>query len=353
MNYPVSPARLTWGLTIATKDRIEELCICVEKALEQTRPVHEIIVVDASKAWEDNAARVRSIVGSQTSLIYVPADLPSLPEQRNQAVALAQSDIVFMIDDDSFMFSDCAEKIMEVYEADIDSKIAGVQATLSSDMPGEVNLFAAQAEAKSGEIMRKNNFRWIMRTIFLMGSEKIFIPYNRSYPDHSIPDAVKVFDIRPERLFHGARMTFRREVIRGVKFESLLRFYAPFEDLDASHRASHHGALVAVENAYLYHHMSTTNRMKRFSLTWLSMLNHAVLLKRHSSDISDVKRRYFVLMVRRVVAEFLKDLLTRRFDFPQCRGALKAWWDSRKVFSMDMASLEAWYPGYQEKIIRS
>ena len=348
----ISPTpRLSWGLAIATKDRIEELCLCIEKALGQTRPADEIIIVDASEAWQDHAARIREIAGARVRIVYIPAVLPSLPEQRNQAIDAAQADIVFMIDDDSFMFPDCAEKIMAIYEADRAGDVVGAQASLSDAMPGAVDLTASQTESRAGNAMRRQRFRWILRTVFLMGSEQIFIPYHGHYPDRPVPHAVKKLGARPERLFHGARMTFRREVILDVRFESLLRFYAPFEDLDASHRVSHRGALVTVEGARLYHHMTTTNRMKRFRVTWLSMLNHAVLLRRHAGDPSSVRRRYSVLMVRRITAEFLKDLLARRFDFPQCHGALRAWRDARRVFAMDMAALETWYPGHQKRIV--
>lgn len=353
MTFLTPTPRLSWGLTIATKDRVDELCLCVEKALGQTRLPDEIVIVDASEAWENHAVRVREIVGDRVRLVHIPARLPSSSEQRNQAIDAAQADVVFMIDDDSFMFPDCAEEIMAVYEVDRAGEVVGAQASLSAAMPDAVDLTASQTESPAGDAMRRQRFRWILRTVFLMGSEQIFIPYHGRYPDRPVPNAVKELGVHPERLFHGARMTFRREAIANVRFDSLLRFYAPFEDLDASHRVSHQGALVTVKGARLYHHMSITNRMKRFRVTWLSMLNQAVLLRRHAGDRDRARRRYFVLMARRITAEFLKDLLARRFDLPQCRGALRAWRDAREVFAMDTAALEAWYPGHQEWIIKS
>lgn len=349
---PEAPG-LTWGLTIATKDRIDELCVCVELAMAQTRPPSEIVIVDASAEWERNAQRIREIVAGRTRLAVAEARLPSSSEQRNQALDMAEADIVFMIDDDSFMYPDCAERIMSVYDADVERGLVGVQATLSRTMPGQAELDVKRGEGTSAAKVNLWKYDAIWRSVLLMGSEQIFLPYGDSYPDRPVPATLDRYPVRRERLFHGARMTFRRAEIASVRFDSLLRYYAPFEDLDASHRMSRQGALVTVENAYLYHHMTETNRLQRFRVTWLSMLNQAVLLKRHADDPAVAKRRYYTLMARRILAEFLKDTMTRRFGFPQCRGALHALRDARKVFSISMSDLEAWYPDHQAKILKS
>ena len=350
---PAPTPRLTWGLAIATKDRIEELCLCVEKTLEQTRPPSEIVVADDSDNWQEHAARVREIAGERVRVNYMPASMSSVPAQRNPAIDGAEADIVVMIDDDSFMFPDCAEKIMAVYEADQAGEVVGAQSVLSDVMPDDVNITTSQVESVAGTAMKRRNLRWTLRTIFLMGSERIFIPYHDGYPDRPVPEAVKKLGVHPERLLHGARMTFRREVIADIRFDPILRFSGLFDELDASHRAAHRGALVTVHGARLYHHTTSTNRMKRLKSNWLSMLNHAVLLKRHAGDVERARRSYFFLMSRRIAAEFLKDAIMRRFDFPQFRAALNARRDAKKVFAMDMAALEEWYPRHQERIIKN
>ncbi len=48
--------------------------------------------------------------------------------QRNQAMELVRADIVFLIDDDSFMYDDCAAEILAVYEKDEAGAIAAVGA---------------------------------------------------------------------------------------------------------------------------------------------------------------------------------------------------------------------------------
>jgi len=98
--------------------------------------------------------------------------------------------------------------------------------------------------------------------------------------------------------------------------------------------------------------LATKDRIDRYKTTILSMLNQAVLLSRHAKDKSKARRRYFVLMGRRVIAEFLKDGPSRRFSFPQLRGILMALNSAPKIFKMTPKDLEAWYLEKQDRIIK-
>ena len=55
--------------------------------------------------------------------------------QRNQAIDLATSDILFFFDDDSLMHPRCAEEIMRVYEADSRALVQAVGAILDDRIP--------------------------------------------------------------------------------------------------------------------------------------------------------------------------------------------------------------------------
>ena len=99
-------------------------------AVRQTRPPKEIVVVDAGENWEATRDLILSTIAAEhpeIRWVYVEAEHRSSTLQRNQGVLLATSDVLFLIDDDSMMYPDCAERIMEVYEADRDHKIMGVQ----------------------------------------------------------------------------------------------------------------------------------------------------------------------------------------------------------------------------------
>src|SRR5690606_9687252 len=109
-------------------------------------------------------------------LVYLPAEVPSLTVQRNQAIAEAGADIVFMIDDDSFMHPDCAEEILRVYDADAKGEIAGIQAT-TAPMPDTLTFEAPQKQ--KGRPRTGGIARWLWRKVFLMNVEEGFIPYDK------------------------------------------------------------------------------------------------------------------------------------------------------------------------------
>ena len=108
---------------------------------------------------------------------------------------------------------------------------------------------------------------WIYHKLLLVDTEDFFIPYDRVYPKREIPHSVRHLNVTRATLLHGARMTFRRNSIQAVRFDSILLFYAPFEDLDASYRVSRSGALVlALDASQLYHNSSAAGRMDRYKI---------------------------------------------------------------------------------------
>jgi cellulose synthase/poly-beta-1,6-N-acetylglucosamine synthase-like glycosyltransferase len=95
----------------------------------QTRPPLEIIVVDASPGWENTRERVLREIASLWPGIrwhYVEAERRSSASQRNQGVRAASADVMFLFDDDSLMYPDCAAEIMRGYDADSGRSVVGV-----------------------------------------------------------------------------------------------------------------------------------------------------------------------------------------------------------------------------------
>ena len=239
--------RQSWALVIATYDRAEILGHCIRLAVEQSRPPAEVIVTDAGANWRETGEAIRREVLARhpgIAFAYQPAAEKSLTVQRNQGVGLTRSDVLFLIDDDSLMHPGCAAEIMAIYEADTAGDIAGVQANLSDDLPpglviqGERKAVGASKLGPGGGPSALLALRdWLRRKVFLMDAGELFIPYDGAA--HQAPPALRMPE-GAERtyLFHGCRMTFRREAVVREPFEPILRSYCPGEDLDASYRIS-------------------------------------------------------------------------------------------------------------------
>ena len=119
-----------------------------------------------------------------------------MARQRNQGIALATADILFLIDDDSLMYPGCAGRIMAIYEADRDGAVAGVQATLAAAPPGDLEVadgrkktgYGAVPEVRGGRLRTVKEALW--RHLFLMDAPTLFIPYDGAYPRRPLPSAI-------------------------------------------------------------------------------------------------------------------------------------------------------------------
>lgn len=350
---------LSWALVIATYQREKILPICLRLATEQTRKPSEIIIVDSSDYWECTRYSVMDeIAASHPDIrwVYVAAEQRSAAFQRNQGVQLATADIVFLIDDDALMYPTCAEEIMRVYEADPDERVKGVQAFPDEIPPTEAVNDTKHYSVESKKQLLSNSiiralFRFFCKHLLLMDSQINFIPYDGHYPTHPIPDGVSQLNVEPTLFLAGFRMTFRRSAILQNPFESLLRYYTAWEDVDASYRTSRHGLLLTALDAKIHHFYSASGRVSRLHIVALSSLNQAVCLRKYSLNLQRDICAFYFLMARRVLAEILKDLLTRRWSFPQIKGILIALRYSFKVFTLPTESLSKWYPHLQKRIL--
>jgi glycosyltransferase involved in cell wall biosynthesis len=342
---------------VATYNREKVLPIAVEYAVQQTRQPLEIVIVDASEHWESTCDRVLEIVKPypQIALRYVPAEVRSSSRQRNQALRLATADVVFMLDDDTFLYPDCAEQVMQVYESDEAGKIAGVMPGVADAPPDEVIVADSRKQTGGSEslVARLGGFgAWVWKYFFLMNIEVLWIPYEQQFPQHTLPASVKHLNVGVAKLLHGWRATYRRSIISAELYEPILINHAIAADLDASYRVSRHGALVEIAAAQAYHFYSRSGRITRVQENALSVVNQALYLKKNSDNLDRDRVRFAILNGRRLVADLCKDLLSRRWTFPQVRGLLLGLWYSPAVFRQSVEDLVEFCPQLQKRILQ-
>ncbi len=350
--------RLDWGLCVCTLNRSEALQECVRHVLAQDKAPSEMIIVDAGEDWEENRAIIMELMAPRPEirLVYLQALRRSSATQRNQGIDVARADILFMIDDDSWMYPDCAAHIMSVYETDPNGEIAAVAA---QDAPRPASLNVSEMEQKvsgprkiaSGSLAAGIK-KFIFREILLMSTERMFVGYDAA--DFVRPDARDITTKERPKLTHisGYLMTVRRAVAEREPFDAHLLSYAPAEDLDATYRWSRHGVLVAEPMAQIYHHEVAAGRIKRRQATTLGLLNTAYFVRRSSNERLRHTFLWSVFLLRRIVAEALKDTLTRRFTYPQLLGALHAVVLAPRVLSHSKNGLGEWYEHVQMEILK-
>jgi glycosyltransferase involved in cell wall biosynthesis len=350
----MAPQSLTWALVIATYQRKHILPRCLKLAAKQTRPPQEIIVVDASPDWEDNRDLITEELAAfyrMNCLTYVKATRPSLTAQRNQGIALATADVLFLIDDDSLMYQNCAEEVMKIYEADVDGVVKGIQC-INVPVPPDSEEIASQPIQTGNTAFQPQqiSFRRFIKS--LLGNEKTyFLPYDKVYPSHKIPAPLHALNIGEIQVMAGYAMTFRRNILLKEQFSEVLERYAAGEDQDLSYRVSRHGALLNAIDAHLCHLEISGGRLSSYTVSILAGLNMAVLQQFCSGDRSYTQRSWRKIIRRRILINFIKDLSERRWAIPRTRGNLFVLAQLKAIYSKSSDDLLSWYPSFQKQLI--
>ena len=330
------------------------LYLSLEQNALQTYPPKEIIVVDSSDDWQQHSAHVLENIAPKyphITWIYEQALIRSSATQRNQGAQLASGDILFMFDDDSLVYKDCAENIMAIYNADLDQRVAGVNAVHVSSPPDGAELRAQEVPAENPTT---KNYNPLVRAVRdLLQADNIYVPYDPDFPKHHVPETLNNLNVGRRRLLVGWGMTFRRDVFLQEEFEPLLRYYSSGEDSDLSYRISRHGVLLTAFDARLHHVGSVGGRLSEYVVTVFGALNPLVLHRLHSTNLSLSKQRSRNLLWRRLIIGLLKDLKFKDTRLQRSRGIFKAIRLIDKIFAMSVDELNAWYPNYQAEMIES
>jgi GT2 family glycosyltransferase len=357
-----STEKLSWALVIPTYQRERVLLRCLRFAAQQTLPPKEIVVVDASFDWETTRDKIIQELAIQDSKIliqYVPANRASSATQRNQGIDLTTADIVFLIDDDSFMYPNCAEEVLCIYAQDTAHQVAGIMPKLEILPPDSQPI---SHNANTNKINNKlfphllNKLKIIQTKLRafakkLIKDDNIFIPYDFAFPKYTLPETLKQMAVHPVPMIHGARMSYRREILAKVRFEEVLERYAVNEDNDVCYRASRLGMLLQALNARICHTHVSQGRLTRFTTTALWGLNQAVLHRFHSPDLARFKKLFLKLLWQRLFTQTIKDVLDHRWTLPSTRGVWFALQHYKDILSKTPNELRSWYPQFQQKLV--
>jgi GT2 family glycosyltransferase len=303
--------RLSWGLVVATYNRRDLLLRCVRQALFQTRPPSEIVIVDASASFDENAAAVRALAAELSPAVpvrYERAIRPQQTVQRNQAVRLATTDVLFMIDDDSLMYPTCAERILQVYERPGCERVVSVMAALHPQPPD------AATSAVASEPAEPPSRFFALASQVSAGLKGEFYPPFAVRPSFPAP----AFGPRERATdnLHGARITVRREVALREPFDEALLFNA-HEDRDAAFRFRGHGVLAVVDEPLICHVEAVRDRAdarRGFVYRGAWLLNYAYLVQKWCPGRREQARAYALRFARSMLAlDFLSSVRTREF----------------------------------------
>ncbi|MFA8385928.1 MAG: glycosyltransferase family 2 protein [Pelagibaca sp.] len=337
---------LSWTLTICTYNRPHFLVETLRCALGQTRLPAEVVVVDASDDWEDTRTAMQAEFGTQwdsVRFVYVAADVRSLTFQRNQALRLATSDIVFSLDDDIYLYPDAAEIVMTVYEADKTEEIAMVAGQFTPG-PYDAEHLRAYPTIQTGHT--GSAFRqWLERQLTL---DSHFVPYGTPVDMSPVPASVAHLNIFPNGLVNGGRTTFRRKFAENTGWTELLRYYATHEDSDFSYRMSAFGRLVVAPDAGFFHADGNTSTASRFWINTIRVRNLLALHAIHSPNRMRSALRCGASFAKFMMLYLAIDAVQKRITFPTMRAYAYGILQIPVFLFMPMQNFRQWYADLQE-----
>lgn len=272
---------LTYDVVMATCNRPEAVALSIPLLLAQSRKPARIIIVDSS----DDGAPIEAIATRHgqdgVPVDYIRAER-GLTAQRNIGLARCTSDVVLFPDDDSLLYTDTAEELMKIYEADGDGCIAAVCARAVDRPPPETPGDLGSFEAEKTSSLRSSLRRVRQGIKEATGAANPFVSTGtRLNARHAVPGWLAGMEAAPVPYMTGFRMSFRRAAIESTSFDVTLRRYAWFEDIDASFSAMRRGLVVVAGRARIYHHRAAAKRAGGRDMGRWAILNRAYVVMKH------------------------------------------------------------------------
>ncbi|WP_278250464.1 glycosyltransferase family 2 protein [Paracoccus fontiphilus] len=362
-----SSGALSWSACIPTLNRFDVLQVNLRCLLAQSRLPKQVIIVDASQDAEQHRAALQPLFsGTGVEFILEPASARSSAVQRNQALSHVTADIVLLLDDDSLLFPDCAEKFLATFEADHEQRVAGLALQNVSELPpiaaallgGSDQDASAIEQKKGGSTANKSRlaflekyrlWRFFRKEVLMQAMDRMFVPYDSRRPRPSLQPSDNLIKVRH---LPGYGMAVRTHIAQREQFNPFLLAYCPCEDLDASYRYGRHGICAFSPDARLMHYEVEGSRITRMQATSLGVSNVALFIHTNSDSPTKHRAAFAVFALRRLVGETLKDFLSKRFDFPQAKGVMAAIPRSYGIFRRPLPDAQRWYQEQQLELLQ-
>jgi glycosyltransferase involved in cell wall biosynthesis len=220
----------------------------------------EVILVDGAPAEETETEQVvRSMMGSLPYPCVYVRHGGGTAIQRNVGIDRVQGEYVAFIDDDIRLAPDYFERMLEVFEADLEKRIGGIAGYITNQY-----LNAATSP----------RWRWYRRLRLFSTYEPGRYDYNSGYPINRYlqppHDGIREID------FMGSNCAlWRREVMdEGLRFDHFFADYGMLEDAHFALRAKKHWRLVENGRAHCQHLHAPGGRTSLKRVAWKTAVNY-------------------------------------------------------------------------------
>lgn len=242
------------SVIICTRNRPNDIVMCLESLVRQTYTDYELIVVDSSDIpLSTDPFFSQTIDQFKAAYTYVRSE-PGLTLQRNKGIALAHGEVIYFFDDDVVLDSEYLEVMQDTFKQHPDN--LGGMGTVT-------NMQAKEA--------------WWQRVLYA------FFLLHRDYasgtftPSGMPTHAYGLSSFKNVEVLGGCCMAFKKDALKKHQFDECLQRYAYMEDCDISWRVSREGPLFYQPAARLEHHNSPIARDAAVANRAMFMRNYRYL----------------------------------------------------------------------------
>jgi GT2 family glycosyltransferase len=246
------------SLVLCTYQRPDSVKRFLDSVSAQTRPIDELIVVDASR---DRATEVEVAMwrGSRDVAYWrVDDPLRGLTRQRNFALETVAYDLTAFFDDDVVLDPGCIAEMERAHRAS--PGLAGVGCFAETPIP-PTRLWRLRRALRIVPHLRPGSYT---RT-------GMSVPWRFHEPTNQVIDG----DWLP-----GCAMLLKTEAARQVRFDEALAGYGQGEDLDFSLRLRDKGRIAMVGAAHCEHLHESAGRPNAFTLGHMEIRNRHLIWRR-------------------------------------------------------------------------
>ncbi len=228
---------------------------------------HQTLIVDGS---QDDRTRTLLQKESWSNLEYYKVDErhTGLTRQRNFGVEKLWKDIqvVFFLDDDTVLFSDYFEQILNTYNEFPEA--LGVSGYIVNEQEWRKavdNTSLTDEDFVIDGWIRTEGSRFVLRRKFGLSPNVPpgFMPdFSHGYSAGFLPPSGKTYEVE---MLMGGIASYKKEVFKRLKFSSYFQGYGLYEDADFSLRVSRMGKLFVNTGAKVEHRHAGGGRPNKFS----------------------------------------------------------------------------------------
>ena len=167
--------KVSVSILIATKDRFEDVKLCLHSVLNQTLLPSQIIIVDASDESGLNEICSNILNLNNIELTYLKSDIKSSSIQRNNGIDKNKCEYILIMDDDVILENNFISEAISSFTADNKKEIIAVSANITNTKKLSLasrllrKIFLLQGDGK-GEVKKSwanNNYNNLTTSAFV------------------------------------------------------------------------------------------------------------------------------------------------------------------------------------------